>query len=239
MRLVQGNQRLARYAGWLYLAIIACGIFSEAAVRMRFVDFLDAAATAANIAANIPLFRAGLAADMVMLLCDVGVAVLLYVLFRPVNQLASLAAAAFRLVHASMLGANLLNYHGALLVLTGEHAAGAPDADRNASALHLLDIHRHGYDLALVFFAVSLLSLGYLITKSALLPRLLGYGLYAAGAVYLIGSTLRFFAPEALPAFQPLYLVCLLAELALGLWLVVKGVKADGLDADGGGIGCI
>ena len=176
--------RLAKLAGWLYLAIIACGIFSEAVVRMSLVDYTDAATTMQNVTTHLPLFRAGFAADLFMLLSDVAVAGLLYVLFKTVSLLSSLLAAAFRLAHAAVLGSNLLNYYGSALALTGPGMHDASAELRQTQALLMLDLHRHGYDLALVFFAISLFFLCYLIIKSSMLPRIIGYGLLAAGTVY-------------------------------------------------------
>ena len=59
---------LPRLAGVLYLVIILCGVWSEAAVRAQLIDPGDAAATAEAVGARLELFRASLAADTVMAL---------------------------------------------------------------------------------------------------------------------------------------------------------------------------
>ena len=210
-----------RQAGLLYLVIIACGLFAELVVRSRLIVFDDAAATAASIVAAPGLFRAGFVADLLMVASDVAIAVVLYVLFRPFGRMLALLAAALRLVQAVVLGVNLLNYHGALLLLAGTAPAVAfADAQQQALALFLLDAHRHGYDLALVFFGLANLALGPLVVRSRLAPRVLGYGLVAAGVVYLVGSMVRFVAPAALAVVVPAYAVPLVAELAFCLWLL-------------------
>lgn len=217
---------VARFAGLLYLIIIACGIFSEAYVRGTLYVANDAAATAANITAQPGLFRLGFAADVLMLLSDVAIAVLFYILLRPVSQALALAAAAFRLTQAAVLGVNLLNYYAALMVLGGAgfSLSLAPE-QLNEMALLFLKLHGHGYDVGLLFFGVSSAILGYLLIRSARFPSLLGYGLIAAAAVYLLGSSARFLFPELLAAITPLYLIPLLAELAFCLWLLIRGVR--------------
>lgn len=65
----------ARVAGVGYLVIIAAGIFAEFGVRGGLIAPGDPDATARAIAASETLFRTGLAADLVMLVADVGVAV--------------------------------------------------------------------------------------------------------------------------------------------------------------------
>lgn len=218
---------LARVAGLLYLVIIVLGISSEAFIRSGLIVPGDAAATAANILTFQGLFRASFAADAVMLLCDVAIAVLFYVLLRPVGRTLALVAAAFRLTQAAVLGLNLLNQHAAVLVLGGAGYAGAFRPDQlNALALLFLDLHSHGYDLGLLFFGLSCLVLGRLVVRSVLFPGIFGYGLMAAGAVYLAGSFTRFLLPDLAPAVAPLYIVPLVAELSFALWLLFRGVKA-------------
>ena len=219
--------RQARMAGVLYLVIIVCGISAEVLVRGRLIVPGDAAGTAANVLAAPGLFRGGFAADAIMLLADVALAVLLYHLLRPVSQLLSLMGAAFRLMQAAVLGLNLLNYHAAGLLLGGAGYLAALDAESVHALVSLfLDLHAHGYDLGLIFFGVSNLIVGYLVIRSVRFPAILGYGLQAAGVVYLVGSFTRFLAPAAFATIQPAYAIPLAAELAFCAWLLVKGVRA-------------
>jgi len=208
----------ARLAGALYLVIILCGVWSEGFARAALIDPGDAAGTAANILGQEGLFRAALAADLLMVLSDVAVAGLLYVLLAPVHRGVARMAMLFRLIEAAILGANLLNQLAALLVLKAG-LPGAPDW-----ALLFLDLHRHGYDLALMFFGINCLLTGWLICHSGFLPRLLAQGLGASGLVYLAGSTLRFLAPALVGPFAIAYAVPLVAESALCLWLLLRGV---------------
>ncbi len=216
----------ARVAGLLYLLIIVLGISGEIFIRSDLIVFGDAAMTAANIMASEGLFRFGFAADALMLVCDVAIAVLFYVLLRPVSKTLAMAAAAFRLIQAAILGFNLLNYYAALMLLEGSvyGAAFKPDA-LNALSLLFLEMHTHGYDLGLIFFGISCLILGFLVVRSGYFPAMLGYALGVAGVVYLVGSFTRFLAPAFMPFVEPLYMIPLLAELAFCLWLLLKGVR--------------
>lgn len=216
----------ARIAGFLYLLIIVFGIFGEVAVRSSLIVDGDPAATVANILAAKSLFRIGFAADAIMLLSDVAIAVLFYVLFRPVSKTLALTAAAFRLTQAAVLGFNLLNYYAPMLLLGGAEYTGALDTNQlNAMVMLFLDMHSHGYDLGLLFFGISMLILGRLVVRSNFLPRLLGYGLMAAAVVYLVGSLTRFLLPGYAPFIAPAYAVPLVAELSFCLWLLVKGIR--------------
>ncbi|MAW87584.1 MAG: hypothetical protein CMJ42_13765 [Phyllobacteriaceae bacterium] len=202
---------LLRLAGLAYLLIILAGVSAEAFLRGPLIDHSDPAATFAAINGHAALFRLSIAADLVMAMSDALLAVLLFLIFGPVSLALSLAALVFRLIQTAIIAAGLLALQGAWLL------ARADDAD---GMLFLLDLHRHGYDHGLVFFAVNCVLTGLLVIRSGWFARLLGIGLIAAGPVYLAGSLCRFFAPELLPYVQPAYAVPLVAESAFCLWLL-------------------
>ena len=98
----------------------------------------DAAATAANILASEQLWRLSFAAMLVMLACDVAVAAIFYVLFKPVNSTLSLIACAFRLVLVAIVGVAILGRYAPLLLL--KDAASAAFETDQLQALGLLSI---------------------------------------------------------------------------------------------------
>ncbi|MEJ2060475.1 MAG: DUF4386 domain-containing protein [Gammaproteobacteria bacterium] len=220
----------ARFSGVLYLTIIVFGISSEVFIRSGLIVTGDAAATATNILASKGLFRTGFALDAIMLLSDVAIAILFYQLLKPVSKTLSLMAAAFRLMQAAILGFNLLNYYAPMLLLSEAGYMNAFETGQlHALALFYLDLHSYGYDLGLLFFALSNLILGYLIIRSDYFPSILGYGLQAAAVVYLVGSFTRFLVPDYVSLVEPAYVIPLLAELSFCLWLLIKGIKTRSL----------
>ncbi len=224
-RIEMSPQPYARVAGLLYLVIIVFGLWSEVFVRSSLIVAGDATATATNILASQGLFRASFAADTLMALSDVALAVLLYRLLRPVNATLALVAAALRLVQTAVIAASLLHHYAALLLLGGAGPAAAFEPDQLYALVALaVDMHGHGYDLGLVFFGASCLVLGFLIARSTYLPKPLGWLVIAAGVVYLIGSYTLFLFPAYAETVAPLYVVPLVSEVALCLWLLVRGV---------------
>ncbi|MCB1397200.1 MAG: DUF4386 domain-containing protein [Rhodobacteraceae bacterium] len=213
--------RMARWAGVLYLAIIVAGLGAELGVRARLIDLSDAGATAAAILSAPGLFRLGIAADLLMALCDAGLAILLYAIFRPVAPILALSALVFRLLQTALIAANLIALQTAWMLLTADGIDQAP-----ALALVFLDLHGHGYDLGLVFFGVNSLMTGALIWRSGYFGRIFGAGLAAAGLVYLTGSVLRFFAPDLTDTFAPVYAITILAETAFCLRLLLDRRRA-------------
>ena len=223
------TQSYARFAGLGYLLIIISGIFAEFFVRSGLIVPGDPSATATNIVGSEFLFRSGLASEFLMLSADVAVALFLYVVFKGVNKSLALLAAFFRLTHASIVGANLLNVYVPLLLLRdGGYLTSLAEGQRQALALLLLEAHGYGYAIGLVFFGVYCWILGYLILRSQLVPRILGYLLLVAGSGYLIDSFGRTLLSNYADYQNLLGMVVLLpafvAELSFSLWLVVKGV---------------
>ncbi len=218
----------ARAAGVLYLIIIVCAGFAEGFVRAGLVVPGDAATTAANIRASEWLFRVGFATDLVAFLSDVALAVLFYVLLRPVSRPLALIAGAFRLAQATVLGLNMLHHFVALLILGGAaYLTVFEPKQLDALALLSMDAHRHGYLIGQMFFGIHCLIIGYLMGRAWYFPRPLGILMVVAGLGYLADGFGFFLIPAAAPALSPFFIApVVVAELALCLWLLAKGVRA-------------
>lgn len=221
----------ARIAAILYLTIIVAGIAAQFFVRGSLIVPGDAAATAQAITASESLFRLGIAGDLVMIAADIALALVFYMLFRPVSHALSLLAAFFRLVQASILGINLLNLLQVLKLLGGAEYLAIFGADQLAAqALLYAEAHAMGYSLGLVFFGLNCLVFGYLVVKSRYVPRILGFLLIFAGAGYLVDCFAGFLLPDTYAAYADLFalvvfLPAIVGELALCLWLLIKGVN--------------
>lgn len=215
----------AGMAGTLYLIIIVTGVWSEAVVRTQLLVPDDPLGSIARLQAALGWFRASIAADIVMLIADLALAVLLFRLLQVYGPTLALTAMAFRLMQAAVLGANLLNLQAALL-LADSGGATSMLGDDTAAALATLRLQAHteGYDLGLAFFGINTLLTSILLLRSRWAPHALGLLMAAAGVVYLTGSSLRLLAPNLSAAFAPTYALPLLAESAFCLWLLWVGL---------------
>ena len=223
----------ARVAGLGYLIIIVTGIFAEFFVRSSLIVPGDAAATAANIVGSELLFRASIASELVMLTCDVLVALALYVVFRGVDKSLALLAAFFRLAHAAIVGVNLLNTYVPLLLLGDATYLTVFDPGQlHALALLALEAHSFGYLIGLVFFGFHCLVLGYLVFKSGYVPRVLGVLLIFASVGYLVDSFSRTLL-SSYPEYEAIltgvvFVPAFMAEVSFCLWLLLKGIDVPG-----------
>ena len=220
------ERRLARTAGLLYLVIIVGAGFAEGVVRGGLVTPGDAHATAQAIAGSPGLYRLGLVGDLIAFLADAGVAVLLYLLLRPVSRAVSLLAAGFRLVaHPAIGSVNLLNHWAAGLIAAGPGYLSTFSAEQREGLVMLaLELHGYGYLLAGAFFGVHLALLAWLLLRSARCPRWLCVALGVAGAAYLAEALTHFGAPGwAEVASGAVVVAASVAEAWLCGWLLLRG----------------
>jgi hypothetical protein len=223
-------RRRARVAGMLYLITIVAGVFAEVFVRGAVVVRDDAAATAARILAHEPLYRLGLAADLVMLAAYLGVTFLFYEMFKPVDSGLALLAAWFSLTGIAVLAANSLTHAAPLLLLgRGNSLDSSAPAQLQALALTSLRLHSRGYLIAGLFFGIYCILIGRLIFRSGFLPRILGTLMALGGIAYVTSTFVNFLSPALAGRLPDFSMIGGIAELALTSWLLVAGVAADKL----------
>ena len=217
-------QSYARIAGLFYLLIIIAGAFAEALVRNKLVVYGDTAATANNIIHSEFLWKIGITADLIMQVCDLPVMILLYYLLRPVSKKLALLNLSFNLIQTAVLVANKLNLLATLFFLGDADylKSFSPDQLHTLSYLSI-KLHDFGFGIGLIFFGFVCLIEGYLIFKSGYFPKVFGILMAIAGVCYLTNSFALILAPQF--SSIALLLPCLLAELALSLWLIFKGVN--------------
>jgi hypothetical protein len=222
-------QLYARTAGVLYLINISCGVFGEIFVRGHLIVAGDAVATAHRIMASEFLFRCGIAGDLIMHITDVPMAVIFYVLLRPVSRDLSLLAALFGMLQTAILCANKLNLVTVLLLLRGSNYLKAFDPNQlQALASLSLALHENGFGIGLIFFGASCLVTGYLIFRSEYFPKFLGVLQAIAGLCYLINSFAQLLLPSfADKIFPAIVFPAFIGELATCVWLIVKGVNVS------------
>lgn len=218
----------ARVAGAFWLMSILTGAFGVSVGR-KFAVSSDAAAAATNILANESLFRLGFVADLVAGLCYLGVTVFLYHVLKPVSRSLSLLAAFFGLGGLAIGGPYYLIRLAPLVLLRGDpYLSGFSTSQLQAMALVSLKLHMLGFALSMVFFGLQCFLMGYLIVRSAFLPRILGVLLAIAGLGYVISSFATFLSPPFGAQLWPFSLPAgLVGEGSLTVWLLARGVNVQ------------
>ncbi len=209
--------KTARITGLLYLMLVPLGIFGIMYVPSVLVAPGDVAATASNILANEPLFRLSIVSALLVQLVNLTVVLLLYKLLKQVHKTAARLMVIFILLAVPMAMLNELN-QGAIL-----HLLHSVDPSHDLVAL-FLELHEVGIQLAGIFWGLWLFPMGYLVFKSGYIPKIIGILLMIGCFGYLADSFLFLLYPDFGVKFAEFMFI---GEVALPLWLLIKGVNVE------------
>jgi hypothetical protein len=222
-----------RVAGFWYLLLIVIGPLRLIYIPSKLFVPENAAATVNNIAAHEMLFRFGMVGDLVCGVMLIFLVLAFYRLFRGVDQyLAVLVVILGGVMPALLYFVNVVTDAGALMIV---HSAGFLSVfdkpQRDALVMLLLRLHDHQYTAAEILWGVWLFPLAILVYRSRFLPRFLAVWLAIAGFAYVALSVTGLLLPQYQDKVFSISQPAFLGELALMLWLVIKGAKPPALDA--------
>jgi hypothetical protein len=221
------QRKAATVAGGALLAILIV-IVANYAVNFRFIVPGDAAETAKNILAHQTLIRINVACNLVYVVTLVALLTSLYVMLKPVGRNLALIAAFCRLIFALVWVFTAINMLSALRLLGGTAYLSVFDADKlqSMARLHIAASY-DAYYVGLPFWGFASMLCSYLLFKSGYIPRLLaGYGLIASGWCVICAFAFLVFPDFDRTVGAYWYdMPLVIFELALGIWLLVKGLK--------------
>ncbi len=203
------QQFFARLAGIALLAIIAFGLASIAVESLG-----GSGSTVAKIAASETRYRLGLTCEFFMLNCDVLLAVALYGLLEIVNRPLALLGTAWRCANAIVLGVGVAAALTALQII------------KTPAAVTFLDLHDALSPLGLLFWSLGAGVHSRLLWVSNYIPRVLSGSYLAITIVIFFGGVAIIVSPRIDAMIDPWFVLPdLPIELAVGLWLAMKGAN--------------
>ena len=215
-------QTYAKVAGGLALLSFIAGGFGEAYVPSKLI-VPDAAATVANLKSSEIMFRLSFAAYLVEACCDIALALIFYVLLKPVSKHVSLLAAFFGLIGtATFAAAELCYFAPALFLRGGVHLNSFSPDQLNTLAILSLKLFGLGAAIFTVFYGIAWVLRGYLMFQSGYFPKVLGFLMTVAGSAFIISN----FAVVLAPHYPSGWLLVAIwpGLFLLIIWLLVKGV---------------
>jgi len=217
------RDKVARLTGGCYLGFILASILAGA---LGHIGTGEAQQVYEAMVMNAGSFRLGLVIALLSAFLFLVTAWGLYVLLRPVNRDLALLFLLLNSVGVAIQCASVFPLISAML--QGDEASRMhPYSAAQLEGLAYLSINvsKMGFITAQLFFGTWLFPLGYLVYKSGFLPQFLGVLLMLDG----IGVLIWFLQALLLPAYPaisyPGLALSFIAEVGLGLWLLVKGVK--------------
>jgi hypothetical protein len=168
--------------------------------------------------------------ELILIIANIGTAVVLYPVVKRVNEILALGFVAARVVESAFIAVGILSVLS-LMTLRQEVAAGADAGSLLAVGASLVAIHDWTFLLG-PGFVVGVgngLILGYLMYTSRLVPRGMAILGLIAGPVLLarfVGILFGVFEPGSVLG-SLMVVPEFLWELSLGIWLIVKGFNAS------------
>src|SRR3989454_4475178 len=222
----------ARFAGLLYVLVSIVGFFAMGYVPDKLIVHGNATATANNIAAHEMLFRLGIAGALIGQAGFIFVALALYDLLKGVNQRHASLMVTLIVIQIPIAFLNELNSIAALVLVRGaDFLSIFEKPQREALAMLFLNLHFHGFVVAEIFWGLWLFPLALLVYRSRFLPRFLGVWLAIAGFAWVILSLTGLLLPQYQDKVDTYSQPALFGEIALMLWLVIKGARPPAPDA--------
>jgi hypothetical protein len=215
--------RTARLAGALYLALMPFGFFGIIYVPSVLLVSGDAATTSRNIMASEWLFRSGTVSHLISQIVLIFLVLALYRLLKPVNKDHAVLMVVLALLAVPIASLNEVNHLAALRLLANADDGAFTASQLQAQAMLFLDMRQSGILIALVFWGLWLLPLGFLVFRSGFLPKLLGVLLVIAGAGYVIDSGTQLLSPGLATISQFTFV----GEILFTLWLLIRGVNVE------------
>jgi hypothetical protein len=220
-------QKLARLTGVLFLITY---ITSIPPVLFLYGPLLDdpryiVGGGAADNGASL-----GALLELILIVANIGTAVVLYPVVKRVNEIFALGFVTARVIESAFIAVGTLSVLS-LVTLRQEAAAGAAAGSLLAVGQSLVALHHWTFLLG-PGFVVGIgngLILGYLMYRSGLVPRGMAVLGLIAGPVLLAR-----FVGILFGVFEPMSVLGILMvvpeamwELALGIWLIVKGFNTS------------
>lgn len=219
-------QSTARSAGALYLVAVITGVLVLMYLPGKLLVPGNAAATAARLLGSGSLTTLYIVSGVVSMTSFLFAVLMLYVLLKDVGRQAAGLMVLLLAVQIPVGIHDIQNQLTALDLLRGGGVwAAFGQSEREALAMLYLDVHKSGVPPLALFWGLWLFPLGWLVFRSGFLPRFLGVWLVLNGLAYVVYSFTGMMAPSYLKLVQQVTIPALLGELALTLWLLIRGVK--------------
>ncbi len=225
------TDKAARIAGALYLLLVVTGVFTVIYVPRTLYVPGNATATASNILAHETLFRLGIVDGIISTVIFIFLVMALYHLLSGVDKKHASLMVALVLVSVAVGLVDVVNNVAALVLVRGADFLAVFDKPQR-DALAMLFLGLDGQVLVnQVFWGLWLFPFGLLVMRSGFLPRILGVWLIINGFAYLTISFTGLLLPQYQKMVSSIAFPALLGEVAIMLWLLIKGAKVQPLAA--------
>lgn len=223
------QRQSALISGIAIIAMTFAAVLATDVTIGKLVVKNDAATTLNNIMESSMTNRLGVFSRLIILICDVFAAWGLYHFFRISNKDLSLITAWFRLVYAAMLAVCIFNLVYVHMLIDEEGISTADSTVKlGEKVMFYLEAFDVMFSVSLIIFGILILLLCYLSIKSEYVPKIFGIVLIIGFVGYTIPNISNLIFPEyneVMKVVAWIFILPMLGEVALGIWLLVQGLR--------------
>jgi len=230
---MNSDKNTPRLLGAAFLLVVVIAILSGLPLSQLNYSITDPpdniSETMINFSDNSTMVQMSIVGFLIEAAAIVLLTVLLYTTLKKQNIIIARLAFGLWILEAVFLGVRQINAFS--LLYTGQEfvKAGAPDSSYFQTLGNLFyELMQFSYDVQMVFYSIGGVLFYYLFLKSKYVPKVLSiFGIIVA-SVGFIGELFTIFG-----YYVPLYvfLPILPFELAIGIWLMVKGFNPSAIDS--------
>jgi hypothetical protein len=201
----------------LYPLWAIIGMYSIMYIPSQLIEYSNPELTSSNILTNETMFRVGIAGSLVTQLFSIAVVWFLYKLFYPTFKDAIILMTVFAFLGMPIaMGSNVFQLAALEVIEDPEQV------------VFLLKLYGRGTMIATIFWGLWLLPMGYMIIRSPLFPRLIGWLVVLAGIGYTISAFAYFMDVEGIVIDVLDYTT--FGEVIWMLWVLVMGARWKALN---------
>lgn len=226
---MNSNRKTARIVGALFLiamvASLVGGIWLESILSAP--DYL------ATVSVSRTQVVIGVLLELVNGIAVVGIAVMMFPLFKKQDEALALGYVAFRIIEAVIAIAAVISPLSLIALGQVYAEAGAPDATYlQALGTSFMAVRAQLVGPLLgIFFSLAALLFYYLLYQTKLVPRFISvWGLIAVALVLTWNLLVAFGVSVGIGIILALPMI--LNEIFLGIWLIVKGFNSSAIASD-------
>ena len=212
----------------IVIMTIAAVVANDLTIRSLIVEN-NVTETLNNILSSKTIFSIGVLSWLIILIFDLIVAWGLYIFFKTINKNLSLITAWFRLIYVAMLAVSILNLiYVHLIIYQMEPSFVGLTGQMAKTTMFYLNAFDAMWALSLIVFGIHILLVGYLSMKSEHIPKMFGILLMIASIGYTIPKISNLLFPQykdMMRNIEAIFLIPMLSEVALGIWLLIIGFK--------------
>ncbi len=217
--------RWARLAGFLYLFTYVVPITGMTIIG-RYKVVGNFAETAHRVAGSELFYRFGLSCLLLNCLLCIFLAMGLYVSLKPVNSTLALFGLLFRLTENILATAFvILDFAVVKAYAGGDMSAVFTEKQLSALTALLSQAGAAQFNVSMVFLGIGSAFFFYVFLKSAYIPKVLSVFSLCASPIFIGASFALLFWPQYSARLQVGWYPMALAEVSIGLWLLIKGLN--------------